>query len=145
MVLAGRFAMVFIVIGVLLIGLKLADIAPVAAWSWWGVLSPFALAVAWWAYADGSGLTKRREMDKLEDKKKERRQKAMDALGIDRNRQQREDGAERSRRLAANQVEKARTDKREKNDKVVRDSVFDSQQSSGFGDSSDGAPKKKQR
>ncbi len=135
--------MVFIVIGVLLIGLKLADIAPVAAWSWWWVLSPFALAVAWWAYADGSGLTKRREMDKLEDKKKERRQKAMDALGIDRNRQHREDGAERSRRLAANQVEKARTDKREKNEKVVRDSVFDSQQSSGFGDSQDGAPKKK--
>jgi small Trp-rich protein len=94
--------MVFIVIGLLLIGLKLADIAPVAAWAWWWVLSPFALAVAWWAYADGSGLTKRREMDKLEDKKKERRQKAMDALGIDRGRQSREDAADRARRLAAN-------------------------------------------
>jgi small Trp-rich protein len=143
MALAGRFVMVFIVIGVLLIGLKLADIAPVAAWSWWGVLSPFALAVAWWAYADGSGLTKRREMDKLEDKKKERRQKTMDALGIDRNRQHREDGAERSRRLATNRVEGTRTEKREKNEKVVRDSVFDSQLSSGFDDSKDGASKKK--
>ena len=135
--------MLFIVIGVLLIGLKFADIAPVAGLSWWWVLSPVALAVAWWAYADGSGLTKRREMDKLEDKKKERRQKAMDALGIDRGRQSREDTAERARRLAANRVENTRTEKREKNVKVIRDSVFDSQQSTGFDDSLDGASKKK--
>ena len=135
--------MLFIVIGLLLIGLKFADIAPVAGLSWWWVLSPFALAVAWWAYADGSGLTKRREMDKLEDKKKERRQKAMDALGIDRGRQSREDTAERARRLAANRVENTRTEKREKNVKVIRDSVFDSQQSTGCDDSLDGASKKK--
>ena len=135
--------MVFIVIGVLLIVLKLADIAPVATMAWWWVLSPFALAAAWWAYADGSGLTKRREMDKLEDKKKERRQKAMDALGIDRNRQTREDSAERARRLAANKVESTRTEKREKNEKVVRDSVFDSRHDTGFDDSLDGASKKK--
>ena len=135
--------MVFIVIGVLLIVLKLADIAPVATMAWWWVLSPFALAAAWWAYADGSGLTKRREMDKLEDKKKERRQKAMDALGIDRNRQTREDSAERARRLAANKVESTRTEKREKNEKVVRDSVFDSRHDTGFDDSLDGASTKK--
>lgn len=135
--------MVFIVIGVLLIVLKLADIAPVATMAWWWVLSPFALAAAWWAYADGSGLTKRREMDKLEDKKKERRRKQMDALGIDRNRQKREDGAERARRTAASRVETARTGKRDKNDKVVRDSVFDERPRTGFDDSMDGAPKKK--
>lgn len=135
--------MVFIVIGLLLIVLKFADIAPVAAWTWWWVLSPFALAVAWWAYADGSGLTKRREMDKLEDKKKERRQKAMDALGIDRNRQHREDAADRARRVAANRIESARAEKREKNEKVVRDSVFDSRHNTGFDDSMDGSSKKK--
>jgi small Trp-rich protein len=135
--------MLFIVIGLLLIGLKFAHVAPVANLSWWWVLAPFALAAAWWAYADGSGLTKRREMDKLEDKKKERRQKAMDALGIDRNRQKREDAAERSRRLATNKVENARAEKREKNEKVVRDSVFDDRQSTGFDDSMDGASKKK--
>jgi small Trp-rich protein len=134
--------MLFIVIGLLLIGLKFADIAPVATMSWWWVLSPFALAAAWWAYADSSGLTKRREMDKLEEKKKERRRKAMDALGIDRERQKREDSAERSRRASATR-ETARAEKREKNDKVVRDSVFDSRHGSGFGDSMDGAPKKK--
>jgi small Trp-rich protein len=133
----------FIIVGVLLIVLKFADVAPVGAMSWWWVLSPFALAAAWWAYADASGMTKRREMDKLEDRKKERRQKSMDALGIDRNRQKREDSAERARRLAANRVEGARAEKREKNEKVVRDSVFDSKHSTSFGDSLDGAPKKK--
>jgi small Trp-rich protein len=135
--------MLFIVIGLLLIGLKFADVAPVATMSWWWVLAPFALAAAWWAYADGSGLTKRREMDKLEDKKKERRRKAMDALGIDRNRQHREDAADRARKLAANRVENTRTEKREKNEKVVRDSVFDDRPSTGFDDSMEGASKKK--
>jgi small Trp-rich protein len=133
----------FIIIGVLLIALKLADIAPVVGWAWWWVLSPFALAAAWWAYADSSGLTKRREMDKVEDKKKERRNKALDALGIDRSRQTREDAAARARRMAANRVEGQRAETREKNEKVVRDSVFDSQQSSTFGDSTGKAPKKK--
>jgi small Trp-rich protein len=134
--------MVFIIVGVLLIGLKLADIGPVAAWSWWIVLAPFGLAAAWWAYADASGLTKRREMDKLEDRKVERRRKAMDALGIDRDRQNRESAAERSRRQAAQRVEGARAEKREKNETIIRDSVFDSQQSTGFDDSVDG-PKTK--
>jgi small Trp-rich protein len=135
--------MFFIVIGLLLIVLKFADIAPVAGLSWWWVLSPFALAAAWWAYADGSGLTKRREMDKLEEKKKERRRKQMDALGIDRDRQKRESAAEASRRTAASRAEAVRADNREKNEKVVRDSVFDSRQSTGFDDSIDRSSKKK--
>lgn len=73
--------MYFIILGVLLILLKLAEFGAVAAWSWWIVLSPFALAVVWWAWADASGYTKRREMDKLEEKKKERRKKNLAALG----------------------------------------------------------------
>lgn len=73
--------MYFIVLGVLLIVLKLAEFGAVAQWSWWIVLAPFALAVAWWAWADASGYTKRRQMDKLEEKKKERRKKNLAALG----------------------------------------------------------------
>jgi small Trp-rich protein len=69
-------------IGVLLLTLKLMEFGPVGGWSWWLVLSPFAVAAAWWMYADSSGLTKRREMDKLEAKKAERKKKSMDALGI---------------------------------------------------------------
>ena len=135
--------MFFIVIGVLLIALKLAAIGPVAGWAWWIVLAPFGCAAAWWAFADSSGLTKKREMDKLEEKKVDRRRKAMDALGIDRGRTDRESAAMRARRATVAKVEGGRTQVREKNEKVVRDSVFDSQQSTGFGDAPDATPKKK--
>ena len=135
--------MFFIIIGVLLIGLKLAEIGPVAGWAWWIVLAPFGCAAAWWAFADSSGLTKKREMDKLEEKKVERRRKAMDALGIDRRHQDRETAAQRARRTAVAKVEGARAQVRESNEKVVRDSVFDSQQSTGFGDDTDDSKKKR--
>lgn len=134
--------MFFIVIGVLLIGLKLAEIGPVAGWAWWIILAPFGCAAAWWAFADSSGLTKKREMDKLEDKKTERRRKQMDALGIDRGRVDRETAAQRARRAVVAKVEGERAQVREKNEKIVRDSVFDSQQSTGFGEGADKSPKK---
>jgi small Trp-rich protein len=75
--------MVFIVIGVLLIVLKVAEIGPVAALSWWWVLSPFALAAVWWQFADSTGLTKKREIDKMEARKAERRKKNFNNLGMD--------------------------------------------------------------
>jgi small Trp-rich protein len=75
--------MLFVVLGVLLVALKLAEIGPPALWSWWGVLSPFAAAVVWWMWADMSGHTKRRAMDKMEEKKIERRRKSLSALGLD--------------------------------------------------------------
>jgi small Trp-rich protein len=124
----------FIVLGVLLIVMKLADFGIVATWSWWVVLAPFGLALVWWAYADSSGYTKRKEMDKLEEKKRERRRKALDALGIDRASQKRGEAAERARRAAANRVEGTRTATREHNEKVVRDSDFDSKSQTGFGE-----------
>jgi small Trp-rich protein len=134
----------FIVLGVLLIAMKLADLGPVEAWSWWVVLAPFGLAAAWWAYADASGFTKRREMDKLEERKLERKRKAMEALGIDREKQKTGEAAERARRAAANREEGKRTAARERNEQVVRDSVFDSsQQSTNLGD--DDAPAAKRR
>ena len=127
--------MAFVVLGVLLIALKLADVSGVAAWSWWWILSPFAAAAVWWSYADSSGLTKKREMDKLEDKKLERRRKNMEALGIDRQRQKTEEAAMRARRTAAQRVEGQRETKRQHNEQVIRDSVFDSQRSSSFDES----------
>jgi small Trp-rich protein len=133
----------FIVVGVLLVVMKLADFGTVAAWSWWVVLVPFGLAALWWAYSDASGLTKRREMDKLDEKKRERRRKALDALGIDRNAQKRGEVADRVRREAADRVEGGRTRKREEHEKVVRDSVFDSKSSSTFEDSRREPTKKK--
>ena len=73
--------MLFVGLGVLLILLKLLGVGPVAAWAWWWVLAPFVGAVLWWAWADASGYTKRREMDKMDARKEARRQKAMNALG----------------------------------------------------------------
>jgi small Trp-rich protein len=132
----------FIVAGVMLVVLKLADLGAVAAWSWWVVLAPFAAALVWWTYADASGFTKRREMDKLEEKKKERRRRAMDALGIDRESQKRGEAAQRVRAAAVNKVEGARAERREKQEQVIRDSVFDSQTSTTFEDSRQQPPKK---
>lgn len=72
-----------LIVGVLLLVAKLAELGPFGDWSWWVVLAPFAIAALWWQFADSSGLTKRREIDKLERRKQERRAKAMEALGLD--------------------------------------------------------------
>ena len=79
--------MVALIVGVLLLVAKLAELGPVGEWSWWIVLAPFAVAAAWWQFSDSSGLTKRREIDKLERRKQERREKAMEALGLDSHRE----------------------------------------------------------
>ena len=49
----------FLGLGLLGVVLKFLEIGPVAQWSWFIVLIPFGLAVAWWAWADWSGYTKR--------------------------------------------------------------------------------------
>lgn len=72
-----------VIVGTLLLVMKLAELGPVAEWSWWVVLAPFAVAAVWWQFADSTGITKKREIDKLEQKKQERRDKALEALGLD--------------------------------------------------------------
>lgn len=74
--------MPFVAAGVILLLLKLLDIEPVAAWSWWWILAPFGLAVAWWGYADSTGLTQRRAIKRMEDRKQQRRERDMSALGL---------------------------------------------------------------
>ena len=69
-------------LGLILLILKYMQVAPVAAWSWWWVLIPFALAVAWWAWADSSGYTKRKAMDKDDARRDARRQKSLESLGL---------------------------------------------------------------
>ena len=77
----GFLSMLFLVMGVLAVLLKWAGIEPVASSSWLLVLSPFGLAVAWWAWADGTGYTQRKAMQRMDEKKAARREKAMEALG----------------------------------------------------------------
>jgi small Trp-rich protein len=74
--------MFFVLLGVLLEAMKLLEIGPVAAWSWWIVHAPFACAVAWWAFADGSGLTARRQSEKVDERARDRRQRNLEAMGL---------------------------------------------------------------
>jgi small Trp-rich protein len=74
--------MYLLLIGIVGLVMKYLEIGPVAAWSWWIVLSPFALAVAWWAWADASGYTKQKEVDKMAKRKQDRIDKQRDAMGM---------------------------------------------------------------
>ena len=73
-------------LGILLVLLKYFEIGPVAAWTWWWVLSPFALTVVWWAWADASGYTKRKAMEKMDKRKADRIERHKTALGKGTNR-----------------------------------------------------------
>ncbi len=69
-------------IGIVLILLKYLEIGPLAAWSWLWVLARFGLAVAWWSWADATGYTKRKAMDRMDKRKQERLDKNREALGL---------------------------------------------------------------
>lgn len=69
-------------LGLILLFMKYTEYGAVAAWPWWVVLSPFGLAVAWWAWADGSGYTKRKAVEKEYARKEERLEKNRVALGM---------------------------------------------------------------
>ena len=74
--------MLFVGLGLVLMVLKFMEIGPVAMWSWWVVLSPWALAVAWWAWADSTGYTKRKEMEREDERRDARIERNRDAMGM---------------------------------------------------------------
>ena len=74
--------MYFLGLGVVLLALKYLEIGPVATWSWWLVLAPFALAMAWWLWADMSGYTKRKVVEREERRKQARIEKSRAAMGL---------------------------------------------------------------
>lgn len=74
--------MYFLGIGILLLVMKYLEVAPVAGWAWWVVLSPFGLAVVWWAWADASGYTKKKVMEKENARKQARIDKSREAMGF---------------------------------------------------------------
>jgi len=91
--------MYLVVLGVALLLMKITDFGPVATWSWFLVLAPFGVAMVWWAWADASGWTKQREMDKMEEKKRQRRVDNLDKLGMDaKGRRGRSESAKNARR-----------------------------------------------
>jgi small Trp-rich protein len=127
--------MYMVILGVLLLLMKIAAVGPVANWSWFVVLAPFALAVAWWAWADSSGWTKRREIEKMEDKKKARRARSMSALGLDPQKEVRA-AANRAgyREVQASKIEDKRDAIRRKN----RETLARSTRPAGLGNSRPG-------
>ena len=74
--------MYLLMIGIATLLMKYLEFGSVALWSWWVVLSPFALAVVWWWWADTSGYTKRVEMKKMEKRKQDRIEKQREAMGM---------------------------------------------------------------
>jgi small Trp-rich protein len=78
--------MYFLGAGVILLLLKYLEIGPVAQWDWgkdwYWFAAPFVLAVIWWAWADASGYTKRKAMDKMDQRKKDRLEKNRVAMGM---------------------------------------------------------------
>ena len=69
-------------IGIIFLLLKYLEIGPVALWPWWVVLAPFGLAVAWWTWADLSGYTKRKAVERDNARKQARIDKSREALGL---------------------------------------------------------------
>lgn len=72
----------FLMLGVLGVLLKYFEVGPVAQLDWWIVLIPFALALAWWSYADWSGYTKRKAVEREEARKQERIDRQRSQLGM---------------------------------------------------------------
>ncbi len=73
--------MYLLVLGIILLAMKYFEIGPVTQWSWWLVLTPFALAVAWWSWADASGYTKRKAMERENQRRQDRIDRSKDAIG----------------------------------------------------------------
>lgn len=68
-------------LGLALLVMKYLEIGPVAGWDWWLVLLPFGLAVAWWAWADASGYTKKQAMKRENARRQARIDKNREAIG----------------------------------------------------------------
>lgn len=78
--------MALVIVGVVLLALKLLGLGPVAGWSWWWVVLPFALGALYWQFADSAGWTQRAAMRRADEKVKRRRDERLDALGMRPNR-----------------------------------------------------------
>ncbi len=72
----------FLVLGILGVALKYFEVGPVATWSWWIVLIPFALAMAWWAWADASGYTKRKVVEREDARRQVRIDRQKTNMGL---------------------------------------------------------------
>ena len=68
-------------LGLVLLAMKYLEIGPVATLSWLWVFAPFGLAIAWWSWADSSGYTKRKAMEREDARRQARVDKTREAIG----------------------------------------------------------------
>ena len=92
--------MAFMFLGIVLLLLKVTEYGPVASWDWIWVLLPFGAAIAWWFFADSTGLTQRRAIRKMDERKEKRRETQMEALGLNTRRETRVQAARDTARRA---------------------------------------------
>lgn len=69
-------------IAVLGVILKYLEIGPFATIDWEWYLIPFGLTMAWWFWADTTGYTRRKAMEKIDKRKQDRLNKHKEALGM---------------------------------------------------------------
>jgi small Trp-rich protein len=80
--------MLFVLVGVVLVVCYLMDWGPMANWNWqffgdlWKFVLPFGLAIVWWIWSDASGWTKRKAMRRDADRKRDRLDRNIDAMGL---------------------------------------------------------------
>jgi small Trp-rich protein len=69
-------------LGLMLLLLKYLEIGPAARLDWWMCLIPFGLAMAWWAWADSTGWTKKKAMEREDARKQARIDKHKIDMGM---------------------------------------------------------------
>lgn len=96
----------FVLIGVLLLVLKFGEIGFGATLSWGWVLAPFGAAVLWWAIRDSTGMTQKAAIRRMEEKKAKRRERDMEALGLNTRRARRVEAVKAAARRAQSPEER---------------------------------------
>jgi small Trp-rich protein len=98
--------MALLIIAIILGGLKLAEVGPFGPMSWWWPGAFLAGAATWWAIADATGMTQRRAMNQMDEKKLKRRERDMEALGLNTRREKRLQSIREGRRRAMSSEER---------------------------------------
>ena len=74
--------MAFVIVGILLVILKLAELGPFAKLSWWWVALPIELVIIWWeVVVPMFALDKKKEHEEFERERKKRMDKNRSSRG----------------------------------------------------------------
>ena len=74
--------MLFVIVGLVLLGMHVAGYGTVGQWPWWAVAVPFGLALVWWTLCDYFGWTERMALRRFEAKRARRRSRVLAMLGL---------------------------------------------------------------